>query len=316
MTRGVDYARLDTEQGNAAAAGLDRLPTRRILSLMSREDARVVRAVRAAQGRIASASDLVAEALRDGGRLFLVGAGTSGRLAVLEAAECPPTFGTQPRQVQAIMAGGRGAVFRSKEGAEDDERAGRAEARRRGVGKGDVLGGVAASGVTPFVRGALAEAARRGARTFLVTCARQVGAPWQGQPGQTSLLVAGIGVDVRIELAVGPEVLAGSTRLKAGSATKMALNMITLAAFVRLGKVYDRWMVDVRPMSRKLRERARRLVTTLTGLPDPLAEDLLRRAKRNVKTAVVMFRTGLPYRGARELLTRAGGSLREALVTR
>lgn len=302
MARGVDYARLDTEQGNAAAAGLDRLPTRRILALMSREDARVVRAVRAAAGRIAIASGLVVEALRDGGRLFLVGAGTSGRLAVLEAAECPPTFGTRPRQVQAIMAGGRGAVFRSKEGAEDDERAGSAEARKRGIGRGDVLGGVAASGVTPFVRGALAEAARRGARTFLVTCARPVGAP--------------IGVDARIELAVGPEVLAGSTRLKAGSATKMALNMITLAAFVRLGKVYDRWMVDVRPMSRKLRERARRLVATLTGLPAPLAEDLLRRAKRNVKTAVVMFRTGLPYRGARELLTRAGGSLREALVTR
>ncbi len=302
MARRIDYARLDTERGNPAAAGLDRLSTSAIVALMSREDARVVKAVRAAGKRTAQVADRVAEALSAEGRLFLVGAGTSGRLAVLEAAECPPTFGTHPSQVQAIIAGGPGAVFRSVEGAEDSERDGRAAVQKRDVGRGDVLGGIAASGVTPFVRGALAEARRRGAWTFLVTCARPVGAP--------------VPADARVELSVGPEVLAGSTRLKAGTATKMALNMITLAAFVRLGKVYDRWMVDVRPMSRKLRERASRLVSTLTGLPAPLAEDLLRRARQSVKAAVVMFATGLPLRGAQEILTRTGGSLREALTRR
>jgi len=300
--RTLDYARLDTEAGNPAAEGLDRLSTPDILALMSKEDARVVAAVRAARKGIALAAGRVATALGGGGRLFLAGAGTSGRLAVLEAAECPPTFGTRPEQVQAIIAGGRGAVFRSREGAEDREADGRAEVRRRRVGEGDVLGGVAASGVTPFVRGALSEARRRGAWTFLLTCARPIGDP--------------VPADVRVELSVGPEVLAGSTRLKAGTATKMALNMITLAAFVRLGKVYDRWMVDVRPMSRKLEERAKRLVATLTGLPAPLAEDLLRRARQNVKAAVVMFATGLPLRGAREVLARAQGSLREALGKR
>ncbi len=302
MGRTLDYALLDTERGNPAAAGLDRLSTPALLALMSREDARVVSAVRAARKRIAEVAGRVSGALGGGGSLFLAGAGTSGRLAVLEAAECPPTFGTRPAQVQAIIAGGRGAVFRSREGAEDREADGRAEVRRRKVGAGDVLGGVAASGVTPFVRGALAEARRRGAWTFLLTCARPIGDP--------------VPADVRVELPVGPEVLAGSTRLKAGTATKMALNMITLAAFVRLGKVYDRWMVDVRPMSRKLEERAKRLVATLTGLPAPLAEDLLRRARQNVKAAVVMFATGLPLRGAQEVLAHARGSLREALGKR
>src|SRR5256885_9093190 len=210
---------------------------------MNREDRRAVAAVGRVRRDLAAAVELIVDALRRGGRLVFVGAGTSGRLGVLEAAECPPTFGTRPGQVQAIMAGGRGSVFRSREGAEDDARAARRAVRAR-VRRGDVVVGVSASGVTPFVRAALAAASVRGAATILVACnaARAEG---------RALLIAP---------APGPALLAGSTRLKAGTATKLVLNTLTTASMTRLGKVYGNRMVDLQPRSAKLRAPAERLV--------------------------------------------------------
>src|SRR5499427_6148248 len=247
MASRIRYARLATERANPRSRALDLLRPREIAALMNREDRRAVLAVGRVRAEIAAAVALVVAALARGGRLLFVGAGTSGRLGVLEAAECPPTFGTPPRLVRAVMAGGRSSVFRAAEGAEDDARAG-ARAMRRLARRGDVVVGVAASGVTPFVRAALAAARGRDAATVLVTCNPTV-----------SRRAAG----VVVALAVGPEVLAGSTRLKAGTATKLALNTLTTATFVRLGKVYGNRMVDLRPRSVKLRARAQRLVAEL-----------------------------------------------------
>jgi len=215
----------------------------------------------------------------------------------MEAAECPPTFDTPPALVQAVMAGGRGCVFRSREGAEDDARGAAREIRKRAKA-GDAVVGVAASGVTPFVRRALGEARRKGARTVLVTCNRM------GVPRDAA--------DVVITAVVGPEVVAGSTRLKAGSATKLILNRLTVATMVRLGKVHGNRMVDLQPKSAKLRDRARRIVTELTGLGRREAEQTLRRAGNRTKVAVVMARCGMEKKEAERLLASAGGSLRGA----
>jgi N-acetylmuramic acid 6-phosphate etherase len=236
--------------------------------------------------------------LSRGGRLFFVGAGTSGRLGVLEAAECPPTFGTPPRLVQAIMAGGRASVFRSREGAEDDGAAATREVRRR-VRSGDVVVGVSASGVTPFVSAALSEARRRGAVTALVAC--------------NAAPAAGAGARVIIDPRPGPEVLAGSTRLKAGTATKLVLNTLTTASMVRLGRVYGNRMVDVQPRSRKLRDRALRLVEELGGVSRPRATRALTVARGRVRVAIVMARTGATPRAAARALANAKGSLRAVL---
>src|SRR2546421_1286239 len=227
---------------------------------MNREDRRAVLAVARVARQIADAVQMIVASLRRGGRLFFVGAGTSGRLGVLEAAECPPTFGTPPRLVQAIIAGGRGSVFRSREGAEDDARAA-ARAVGARVRPGDVVVGVSASGVTPFVRAALATARRRGARTVLVAC----------NPPPTRDARA----DVVIAPAPGPEVLAGSARLKAGTATKLVLNTPTTATMSRLGRVHGNRMIDVQPRSRKLRERALRLVAELARVSRPRARRAL-----------------------------------------
>jgi N-acetylmuramic acid 6-phosphate etherase len=226
-----------------------------------------------------------------------VGAGTSGRLGVIEAAECPPTFDTPPSLVQAVIAGGRRTVFRSAEGAEDDGPDGARQIRRR-VRAGDVVVGIAASGVTPFVRGALKEARRRGAATALVTCNPQV-------PASAARVV--------IALAVGPEVLTGSTRLKAGTATKLALNTLTTASFARLGKVYGNRMVDLRPRSAKLRARALRLVVLLGRVSPREAERLLKASGASAKVAIAMARLGVDAKEARRRLKAAAGSLRTAL---
>jgi N-acetylmuramic acid 6-phosphate etherase len=297
MPRPVRYERLATERVNPASGALDRLDARAIAALMNREDARAVRAVGREAPRIAAAVDLIVTALAAGGRLFFVGAGTSGRLGVLEAAECPPTFGTPPRLVQAIMAGGRSAVFRSREGAEDDARAA-ARAVRARVRRGDVVVGVSASGVTPFVRGAVTAARALGAAVVLVSC----------NPSGARTVRA----RVVIAPAPGPEVLAGSTRLKAGTATKLVLNTLTTASMARLGKVYGNRMVDVQPSSRKLQERAARLVQELGGVSRPRARRLLA-AGGGVRAAIVMARTGLPAAFAARCLRDAGGSLRVAL---
>lgn len=297
MPAPVRYERLATERSNAATRALDRLSPLRIARLMNREDRRAVAAVGRVLPDMARAVDLIASSLAGGGRLFFVGAGTSGRLGVLEAAECPPTFGTPPRMVQAIMAGGRGSVFRSREGAEDDAAAARAIVARQ-VRPGDVVVGVSASGVTRFVRAALETAARRQARTVLVAC----------NPGPHRGLAS-----VVIAADPGPEVIAGSTRLKAGTATKLILNTLTTAAMARLGKVYGNRMVDLQPRSRKLRERAVRLIEEIAGVSRRHARRALAQSGGNARVAIVAARLGVPAAAARAVLRRHDGSLRAVL---
>ncbi|MBI4341624.1 MAG: N-acetylmuramic acid 6-phosphate etherase [Candidatus Omnitrophica bacterium] len=299
MPRATSYATLPTEQPNPRTRALDRLSVERILRLMNREDARVPRALAGVIPQIASAVSLIVAALREGGRLRFLGAGTSGRLGVIEAAECPPTFHTPPELVQAIIAGGRGAVSRSREGAEDDRARARQEIRRR-VRAGDVVVGIAASGVTPFVVAGLHTAKTRGASTILVTCHAH--------------LKARTFADVCISPSVGPEVIAGSTRLKAATATKLILNMLTVAAMVRLGKVYGNLMVDVRPTSRKLKARALRIIRTVAGVSPRQAAAALRRARGDTKTAIVMAVRRLDASTARTLLRHSEGDLRQLLM--
>jgi len=296
MPSRVRYERLATERVNPRSRHLDRLGARAIAALMNREDRRAVASVGRVAPAIAAGVERIVASLARGGRLFFVGAGTSGRLGVLEAAECPPTFGTSRTLVQAIMAGGRASVFRSREGAEDDARAARGAVRAR-VRRGDVVVGVSASGVTPFVRAALVAAAARGAATILVACnaTRAVG---------RALLIAP---------APGPEVLAGSTRLKAGTATKLVLNTLTTASMTRLGKVYGNRMVDLQPRSAKLRARAERLVAEIAGVDARRARRLLRQARGSVRVAIVMARRDLTADAAARALRAAGGSLRSVL---
>jgi N-acetylmuramic acid 6-phosphate etherase len=262
---------------------------------MNQHDVLAALSVRSQLPAIARVIDAIASRMRRGGRLVFVGAGTSGRLGVLEAAECPPTFSTSPDQVQAVMAGGRGAVFRSREGAEDARAPARQALKR--VRPLDIVVGTAASGVTPFVDEALAHARRAGALTVLITA----------HPG--SPIVA----QHRIVLRVSPELLTGSTRLKTATATKLVLNMLTLGVMVRLGKTYGNLMVDVRPNSDKLRARAGRIVEELTGLSSAASSTLLRRSGGEVKAAIIMARLGCSRTQAASRLRAAGGSLRDAL---
>jgi N-acetylmuramic acid 6-phosphate etherase len=294
----VEYARLPTEQANPRSRALDRLAIPQILRLINREDAAVPRAVGRVTAQIARAASLLVASFREGGRLWFLGAGTSGRLGAIEAAECPPTFNTPPAMVQAIMAGGRAAVFRSREGVEDDRGAARRAIARR-VRAGDAVVGIAASGVTPFVEAGLRTARAQGASTVLLTC----------HPTSRMRRLA----DVVIAPRVGPEVLAGSTRLKAATATKLILNMLTVASMVQLGKVYGNLMVDVRPTSRKLRERALRLIQTITGASRTQAAAALRRARGDTKVAIVMAARHLDATRARRLLHRHRGVLRDTL---
>jgi len=287
----IRYDRLPTERPNPRSRALDRLSPGAIARLMNRADLGALRAVGRAAPAIGRAVTAIVERLDRDGRLFFAGAGTSGRLGVIEAAECPPTFNTRPGQVQAVMAGGRRAVFRSVEGAEDDARGGARAIRAR---RGDAVVGIAASGVTPFVLAALAEARRRGALTVLVTCNPSV-------PRRAAHVV--------IALEVGPEVLAGSTRLKAGTATKLTLNTLTTAAFTRLGKVHGNRMVDLQPKSAKLRARAERLVRDLGGVSAARAGKLLEQARGSAKVAVVMARRRVTAAEARRRLRAAAGFL-------
>jgi len=296
MPKTIRYARLPTEQQHPRSRHLDQLSIPALLTLVHREDAQALRAVTNALPHIARAVRLVTTALSREGRLFFVGAGTSGRLGVLEAAECPPTFHTPPSMIQAIIAGGRGAVFRSREGAED-RRAKASRVIRQRIRVGDVVVGIAASGVTPFVDEALLTATRRGAQTILITCHTR----------------SPIRAHVRIILPVGPEILTGSTRLKAGTATKLVLNMLTLGAMVQLGKTYGNLMVDVRPTSKKLHARGRQIIQTVTGCSDQAAARYLRAAHGHVKTAIVMATHRISYQDAQRQLTRANGVLRRAL---
>ncbi|MFN2387282.1 MAG: N-acetylmuramic acid 6-phosphate etherase [Thermoanaerobaculia bacterium] len=297
MTR-TRWKRLRTEAVNPRSARLDALGVARIVGLMQREDARVLRALRAARPQIVRAAELFRETFQSGGTCLLFGAGTSGRLAVLEAAELPPTFGTSPGRVRAAIAGGPRAVFRAREGAEDRAEEGRRAANA--LAAGDLAIGVSASSVTPFVRGALERARQRGARIVLVTAG--------GGAGLRRL------AGTVVPLDVGPEVLAGSTRLKAGTATKLALNQITTSALASSGKVYGPWMVDLRTGSAKLKDRARRIVAAAAAASPRHASRLLEEAGGEVKTAILMGRRGLPARDARRALEAARGDLRRALA--
>ena len=299
LTRAGVYRRLPTEQPNPRTRNIDRVSTREVVRRLNDEDRRVVPAVAREGARIAAAAELIAKSLRAGGRLVFIGAGTSGRMGVLEAAECPPTFNTPRFQVQAVMAGGRNALFRSKEGAEDDAVDGARQIRRR-VRRADVVVGIAASGVTPFVRGALAEAKRLGCHTVLVTSNRRPSMP---------------AAEIVISPDVGPEVLSGSTRMKAGTAAKLVLNALTTAAMIRLGKVYDHFLVDLKPTSRKLRLRGARIVSELTGVGPRQAAAAFERAGGSVKVAVLSLRSGLTTQEALRRLKAAAGSLRAALFS-
>ncbi|MFA6091611.1 MAG: N-acetylmuramic acid 6-phosphate etherase [Elusimicrobiota bacterium] len=297
MSSTLSYGRLPTEQPNPATRGLDTFSTEKIVRLLNEQDALVPKAVAAVRRKIVRAADAAAEALQRGNALVFVGAGTSGRLGILEAAECPPTFGVSSREVRAIMAGGRSSVFRAKEGAEDDPQDGALQLKRT-ARKGDLVIGIAASGVTPFVRGALGQARRLGCRTVLITSNFRAPVP------EAEIVVAP---------DVGPESLSGSTRMKSGTAAKLVLNTITTAAMVRMGKAYDNWMVDLRPTSYKLRLRGIRIVSRLAELDSAKAERLFDDAGGSVKTAVLMSRRGLSKAQALRRLSECRGWLRAAL---
>jgi len=290
---------LPTEQINPDTLGIDKLAAADIVELMLSEDRKMIAAVQREKDRIAVGVEIITQALRKNGRIIFVGAGTSGRLGVLESAEMPPTFGTNPDLVQAIMAGGKSAVLRAREGVEDNHEEGARSINRLRPTKKDVVIGVSASGMTQFVRGALTKARRAGSKIIFVTC-----------DPSTELQTF---VDLTIAPAVGPEVIAGSTRLKAGTATKMVLNMLTTAAMIRTGKTYGNLMVDVQMGSEKLRDRARRIIIIVTGLDYDEADKVLRRAHWNVKAAIVMQKSGLTYNQSLSRLRRAHDFVRDAI---
>jgi N-acetylmuramic acid 6-phosphate etherase len=294
-----DRSRLLTEQRLPESMCLDQLSIEDALAVMNRQDAVAVKAVARESRKIALAVKWIAAALEGGGRLFYVGAGTSGRLGVLDAAECPPTFGTDPLLVQGIIAGGDDAMFCSKEGAEDRAKDGAAAMDARKVGHRDVVMGIAAGGTTPFVRGALDRAKELKARTIFLCCVKKTSA----EPT----------TDLVIRPLTGPEVLTGSTRLKAGTATKLVLNQITTLAMVRMGKVYENLMVDLKATNQKLWDRAARIVAALTGLSRDESIALLQATGGEVKTAIVMQKLGVDAAKARKILAKAGGQLRAAI---
>ncbi len=291
---------LETEARNPASANLDELSSLEIVRLMNAEDARVAAAVATQGDSIARAIDIIAERIGAGGRLIYVGAGTSGRLGVLDATECPPTFNAPPGQVVGVIAGGPAAVTSSVEGAEDHPEFGERDLAAIALSSRDVLVGIATSGRTPYVLGALAYARRIGAFTIGLSC-----------NADSDLIPE---VDMAITPVVGPEVLSGSTRLKAGTATKMVLNMLSTGAMVRLGKVYGNLMVDLRATNNKLRARTNRIVRLLTGLDHSAADALLARCDNELKTALVASLANIPPNVARERLAAAGGLVRAALV--
>lgn len=295
----VPLGTLATEARNPASASLDTMPVADLLALMNDEDAKVAPAVREALPQIEQAVALVAASLRCGGRLIYIGAGTSGRLAVLDAAECPPTFSTDPAQVVALLAGGEYAFTHAVEGAEDDPVQAARDLDGLDVGPADTVVGLAASGRTPYVVGGLDRARERGARTVSIACNRPALVSRHAQ--------------VAIELATGPEVLTGSTRLKAGTAQKMVCNMLTTAAMVRNGKTFQNLMVDMKPSNAKLLDRARRIVAEAASVDEQTAAAALAAADGHTKVAVVSLLTGQPAAAAARLLSREDGVVARAV---
>lgn len=288
-----------TESPHPGSARLDELATREILALMNSADAEIPAAVGREIPKIERAIDAIVRAVEHGGRLFYIGAGTSGRLGVLDAAECPPTFSVSPDLVRGIIAGGSSALLRSSEASEDDPEAGARDLTDSGFGPGDALVGIAASGRTPYVLGAVAKARSLGAITCGISCVPD---------SELSRAVV-----FPIEPAPGPEVLTGSTRLRAGTATKLVLNMISTALMIRLGHVYGNLMVNVQPSNRKLEDRALRIIAEAAGVSYERATDLLEQAGRNVRTAIVMGKKAVSRKEAERLLADAGGRISGAL---
>jgi N-acetylmuramic acid 6-phosphate etherase len=288
-----------TESRNPRSESIDTLTALEFVRLMNSEDAQVVAAVAAETEPIARAVEWAAERLERGGRLVYVGAGTSGRLGVLDAAECPPTFSTPPEMVIGLIAGGTPALTRAVEGAEDDPDRGAADLTALNANENDLVVGIATSGRTPYVLGAMAEARRRGAATVGVACNRP------------SLI--GQAVDLEIAPLVGPEIISGSTRLKGGTATKMVLNMISTGAMVRIGKTLGNWMVDLQPSNEKLRIRSRRILRDLVGLDDDRASQILALCGGNLKRALVVAFTGLEPDASQILLDGHHGQVRDAI---
>lgn len=296
MKEGITH--LTTEQVNEATAEIDRASTIRILQLMNAEDRIVPEAVGSAIPQIAAAIDRIVSCFRNQGRLIYFGAGTSGRLGILDASECPPTYGTPPELVQGVIAGGPEALLRSVEGAEDDQEQGRQDAEMH-VRPRDVVVGIAASGRTPYVLGAMQRARELGA-TVIGLC-NNAGSPMTEWAHQM------------IEVIVGPEAIMGSTRLKAGTAQKLVLNMLTTASMIQLGKVYGNLMVDLQPSNDKLVQRSKRIIQLATGAPDEQIEAAFTAAGGHVKTAIVMILAAADYDRAQQLLNHSGGFVRQAV---
>ncbi len=288
-----------TEQQNPNTQDIDQLSTLDIVTRINAEDQTVALAVARALPSVAQAVDAIVARLRGGGRLFYVGAGTSGRLGVLDAAECVPTYSTPPQLVQALIAGGETAITRSVEAVEDDMDAARSDLMAQGVNARDAVVGIAASGRTPYVLGALAYAQAQGALTVGISC---------NEPAP--LLEA---AEIAIAVVTGPEVITGSTRMKAGTAQKLVLNMLSTATMIKLGKVYGNLMVDVQATNEKLLQRARRIVAQIGQVDDAQAAELLAAAHDEVKVAIVMARRGVTAEAARSLLLGAGGILRQVI---
>jgi N-acetylmuramic acid 6-phosphate etherase len=290
---------LATEQINPRSRDIDSKPAVEVLRIINDEDRLVAQAVGSEIPRIAEAVERIVAAVKKGGRLFYIGAGTSGRLGVLDAAECPPTFHVPPAMVQGIIAGGEPALTRSSEASEDDPEAGRRDLASRGFTGDDALVAIAASGRTPYVLGAVAEGRSRGAVTIGISCTPD-----------SELSRA---VEIAIAPLTGPEVIAGSTRMKAGTATKLVLNMISTAVMIRLGYVYGNLMVNVEPRNAKLRDRARRIVAEAAQVSVERAGELFEAAGGNVKVAIVMAKLAVDRTAAESRLAQAGGSISEAL---
>ena len=297
MTENRKTGHLLTEKINPRTVDLDKRSPLEVVELILEEDSTIIQAIEKEKHNIADAVELVSDKIKLGGRLFFIGAGTSGRLGVIEAAECPPTFGTDPDLIQGFIAGGREAIWQSIEGAEDSRTQGQELLAEAGLTKYDVVVGIAASATTPFVEGGLQYAKNKGSSSVLVTC------------NTVESKIA----DVTIELLVGPEVVVGSSRMKAGTVRKMVLNMITTASMVQLGKTYGNLMVDVQPKSAKLRDRAKRIVMYIAEISEEKADELLIESGWDVKTSIVMEKKGLSLEDSRELLGKHNGFLREAL---
>lgn len=295
-------AALETEQINPETAGIDNASISECLYMINAQDMTVAERVMLAIPEITKAVEIITSSFKNGGRLFYFGAGTSGRLGIVDASECPPTFGTEPEMVQGIIAGGKEAVFKAQEGAEDNPDKGKQDFNLNGINSKDVVCGIAASGRTPYVLGALAEARSVGCKTIFITTVSEETAKANGAEA-----------DVMICVPVGAEAITGSTRMKSGTAQKLILNMLTTASMVQLGKTYGNIMIDLKPTNIKLVERAKRIVMNISGADYHTAEEILKDSHWNVKIAIIRLIKNINYEQAQELIEKHNGFLRRAL---